>query len=479
MSFHIGFLRVDKARYAFYSAHFTDSAGLSKKAEVKIAGMKVGWVDTIALNADGDRVTVQFMVLKKYRLFQNAHATIRQEGVLGGKYIDLSPGLSQLPRLPAGSILTQQHNEQASVDELFISLKKVAQTVCQMGALLQAERSTFTSALDAYRQLAEKLALLSQRLETVTTSSQDTIIALLQDTQVLMRDLKERVPHITHTVDTLANTLTHTVVPQVAQQYNTLTSAAYKSCAQVDQVLQKINGGEGFLGKLLCDKTTSEQLQRAVCSLDCSLARINKLAYALDGHVESINFAHSACSDFKSYARIKVQPTDNYFLLGGVVAWQQGYCRRKWGYYNYCDEFNTDTDSLVPNTRYTCFKSVTRRRNSLALDLQVGTIVNNWAFRFGIFESTAGCAFDWRVPLMRKYCTWVTSFELYDFTGRTRACYNYRPQLKWLNKLYFNPHTYFVFGAYDLMSKYNKSFFIGAGIRFGTDYTSYRQTCYL
>ena len=53
MTLGIGALRLSSSGYSPYTVSFDDVSGLSKKAEVKIAGVKVGWVESIELTNTG------------------------------------------------------------------------------------------------------------------------------------------------------------------------------------------------------------------------------------------------------------------------------------------------------------------------------------------------------------------------------------------------------------------------------------------
>src|SRR5437879_6102301 len=106
MGLHIGAFRFDRNNYHEYTLTFSDISGLSRKADVKIAGVKVGWIENIQLIANGDMtVEAQVMILKNYTIYENAYAVARQEGILGAKYVELVPGDPLLRQLPPGSIL--------------------------------------------------------------------------------------------------------------------------------------------------------------------------------------------------------------------------------------------------------------------------------------------------------------------------------------------------------------------------------------
>jgi phospholipid/cholesterol/gamma-HCH transport system substrate-binding protein len=83
MSFFLGVFRFDRIRYNHYIVYFDDVSGLEKKADVKIAGVKVGWVEKIDLIPnDHFQARADVMVSKNYQLHQDAYAVVRQEGVI-------------------------------------------------------------------------------------------------------------------------------------------------------------------------------------------------------------------------------------------------------------------------------------------------------------------------------------------------------------------------------------------------------------
>ncbi|HEB41866.1 MAG TPA: MCE family protein, partial [Candidatus Dependentiae bacterium] len=70
MGFKIGAFRFDRAKYNKYIMYFEDISGLSRKADVKIAGVRIGWVEKINLVPNHDlRAEAEVMILKSYTLY--------------------------------------------------------------------------------------------------------------------------------------------------------------------------------------------------------------------------------------------------------------------------------------------------------------------------------------------------------------------------------------------------------------------------
>ena len=66
MTFKLGVFRFHLADYQPYTIFFEDVSGLTKKADVKIAGVKVGWIDEIGLTKGERQARVKVMIKDQY-----------------------------------------------------------------------------------------------------------------------------------------------------------------------------------------------------------------------------------------------------------------------------------------------------------------------------------------------------------------------------------------------------------------------------
>ena len=88
----------------FIYANFDNVAGLKNGADIEIAGVEVGKVMNIALNNDRARLTMRLD--KSVSIDEDAIAAVRTRGIIGDKYIAISPGGSE-KNVPAGGTLRQ------------------------------------------------------------------------------------------------------------------------------------------------------------------------------------------------------------------------------------------------------------------------------------------------------------------------------------------------------------------------------------
>jgi len=74
------------------NAQFTSVAGLRSGADVEVAGVKVGRVTSISLDKEHPVANITLNVRHGVDVYDDAIAAIKTSGLIGDKYIDLSPG---------------------------------------------------------------------------------------------------------------------------------------------------------------------------------------------------------------------------------------------------------------------------------------------------------------------------------------------------------------------------------------------------
>lgn len=94
------------------NAEFSQIAGLSVGADVRISGVKVGTVTAETLDKDSFKAIVSMSIDPEIKLTSDAFASIVSESLLGGKYIALEQGIEE-DFLESGDYI---YNTQSSLD---------------------------------------------------------------------------------------------------------------------------------------------------------------------------------------------------------------------------------------------------------------------------------------------------------------------------------------------------------------------------
>ncbi len=455
MGFFIGSFRFDRHKYHHYRLYFNDISGLLSKAEVKIAGVKVGWVEDINLVERGNMCAqADVCIDKAYCLYANAYGVVRQEGLLGPAYLEVIPGDPSLCSLATGDEIARSNASLASTDELMRAFKQVTDD-------MQAISGAIKQALGGDDGVNEVADLVNKFKEAVRQI----------DGKVL--------PAITESVDTIAQVVDRdfgrfaTRVEQTAQNLDTASEQMLEGFAQVREIAADINEGKGVIGQLMHNDDIYHAVRYTTDNIANAFRKFNELYFTYDGHVENM-FERASFSCFKNAKgifNVRIYPREDYFYLVGVTTSQQGYIRRTTTLQDYTDDCLNEIcpDSDLPEWakyQYIYNRNLQRiKRNAFKVDLQFGKLFKNVAVRAGLIEGTGGFAVDLFLPFGKRHGV-ISTFKMYDFRGQNRID-DERPHLKWINRIFLFDHIYLAAGFDDFVSRCDKSFFLGAGFRFG------------
>ena len=191
-----------------YYAAFSESGGLKANDEVRIAGVRVGKVESVEL--DGDHVKVTFRVDSGAEFGDETHAAIKVKTLLGAMYLSLEPsGSGQLAE--GTEIPVDRTSSPYDVIDAFsglgetseeIDTDQLAKSLTTLADLTRNTPEEFRHALDGVSRLSSNIAarddqinsLLKnlKRVSSVLDDRDQDIIGLMKDSDVLFRALVER-----------------------------------------------------------------------------------------------------------------------------------------------------------------------------------------------------------------------------------------------------------------------------------------------
>ena len=90
LAIKLGKLELVGGNYYELTADFSSSSGLKKGASVEIAGVEVGRVKSIELK--DDQAQIVLAIQDGIPVYNDAIASIKTRGIIGEKYMGLSPG---------------------------------------------------------------------------------------------------------------------------------------------------------------------------------------------------------------------------------------------------------------------------------------------------------------------------------------------------------------------------------------------------
>jgi virulence factor Mce-like protein len=243
-----------------YHADFSDAGGLKSGDDVRIAGVKVGKVGSVAL--EGAMVRVAFQISTSAHIGSQTRADIKIKTLLGDKYIALGPaGTGSLH----GDIPLTRTTTPLDVTQAFIGLGQRAGEI-DTKQLAKAFDTLAAAFKDTPPYVHESLKGL-RRLSTTIASRDNALHQLLADANTVTQTLAQRNAEIAKLIND-SNLILQTVYEQRVVIHNLLvdTTAVSKQLAGL------VRDNEAVIGPALSHlEQTLSILQRNQDNLDATI----------------------------------------------------------------------------------------------------------------------------------------------------------------------------------------------------------------
>lgn len=215
-----------------------DVQGLAENNFVSVSGKKVGTVSTMKFTTRNDTqgVVVKLLIRSEFEelITKDSKAKIKSLGVLGDKYIDITPGIGQPIR--EGDFITVV--SEPGLDQLT------------------------TSALDVMNKLGDLLDKVNK--------GEGTVGKLVTSTELIDR-LNSTAANLDKTTNRLANG--NGIVAKMINDEQLANNVA-SLVTNLNGLSRSLKNGEGSLGKLMTDDTFYKNLNAVSARADSLIARL-------------------------------------------------------------------------------------------------------------------------------------------------------------------------------------------------------------
>jgi len=227
----------------FYAKHdlytlLSTSNGLVEGAPVRLSGVEVGKVGSITLVGESKKDQVRIHMRIEERVWSHikadSRATLGTIGMLGDKYIEVSPGSEDLPDLKPGDTIPGH-----VAGDLLTVIDKAPDMIGNL------------------QDLSDALAKLARHLEgqqgtigklLYSDSLYEALLAMSLDTRELLNRVSADVPE--------------------------LTSRTHQTLDRLDELADKASDTSGTLGMILSSRKLYDRLDRASAGLDSLVADV-------------------------------------------------------------------------------------------------------------------------------------------------------------------------------------------------------------
>ena len=233
-------LRRDVAgRTVPYAAVFTDVFGLREGDDVRMAGVRVGRVESIELQ--GDKAKVSFVVQADQQVLGTTVASVTYQNIVGQRYLGLSLGsLGEPGTLPPGSVIPVDRTDPSfdvgtllnGYEPLFSLLNPRDADNLTKGVVqsLQGDAGSITALVDQTSQLTESFAGRDEELGAVITDLNTVVANLAKHNDDLDHVITE-IRSVVSTFDARRPELVDSTgsIAKVVRQLSTISDEVYPS----------------------------------------------------------------------------------------------------------------------------------------------------------------------------------------------------------------------------------------------------------
>lgn len=398
-----------KAGYPL-SVEFPSAAGLEKRAPVKMAGVSIGVVKDITLS--GRKARVDMDIDAGIRVPKDSTVTFSMSGLLGEKTVEIVPGAAEEFCAP-GAMLS---------GKMTVGFEDLGPMLGSVGDKIKSAGDAITETLGPETRTnlvraIENLADLSAELETLIRRNQDGIGKTIQEAgrtaEALERSVKDVSAAAQETLGLIKDIAAENrdSLKLSLERIKDLVGRIETSLELMSSALEKINRGEGTLGKIIQDPGLYTKAEGVIDKIGKTAGTLSSLNATFD--LETGYFGDSG----------KVRSVlGGGILFDGGASLSAGLVRDPW-------------------------------RQTFTLSLQGGYRRGGIAGRAGFIESEFGVGMD----VFALGDRWVTSLEGFDFNRATS------PHLRLSTRFFPVRNVFLMVGADDFTLAGRRDVYFGLG----------------
>jgi phospholipid/cholesterol/gamma-HCH transport system substrate-binding protein len=251
-------------------------SGLKNRADVKMAGVKVGSVSDIALDADGKSVAIRLTIYSKFRIFKDARFVIEQAGFLGDQYIGIYPTENQ-----GGAF---QDGDKAEAEAPF-NLQEVAKSATGLVERVEDTARSLNAMMDEMRKHllnAENMTNVSVTVSNLRAVSEravgtvESLNSLLRANGPAISASTSNLMAFSVSMRGVSDSLTGLMATNEGR-INSAISNVEASSASLRGLMSDVEQGKGLAGSLIKNEELSDSVSRIANNLSITSSNLNRL----------------------------------------------------------------------------------------------------------------------------------------------------------------------------------------------------------
>ncbi|WP_306589425.1 MlaD family protein [Geothrix sp. 21YS21S-4] len=434
--------------------YFDQVAGLNVQGAVRIAGVKVG--DVRAITLENGKAKVMLGLGPEVQVYGDAVVSLGSIGILGEKYVDLDPGHSAKGTLPEGAPLPSKAG--VSLDSLMDTLADIGKNVKGVTQALN-ESIGGEQGRQKMDEIVDNIRVLTAEFRSMAQENHGAINNTMANVEAISVDLRDRLPKLAQQFESVGRNLNAMLeenrpeLKGVMGDVRKLAQSFQGTADNLKVLTDRINKGEGTIGKLLNDDTTVRKINEAVDNVNGLLGGFNKMDLRLDMSAAQWDKR----KDSRVGLGIEIAPRPDYWYSLGLASTPDGKLSESTRSITQLDPITGQPITVIDRTQ-----SVTTDK-SFTLSAQFAKRLGAAVFSAGIVEGKGGAGVEFRALDDDKLRLGLLA---YDFSKRDDKP---NPRYRFTSSYQFWKGAYVQAGVQDFGNKDLRTLFFGAGLRWKDD----------
>jgi len=255
--------------------------GLVSANPVSIKGLKVGQVTKLYFNPNNpNKIVVELYLDGDYPIPKNSYARIFSSDLLGSREVEIVLGdtnvlakngdtLKSMTEATLGEEVNRQLLPLKKKAENLISSIDTVATIIQL-VLNKNTRENLVQSIEHIKEALENLAHTTYNIDTLVSTQRNHLSAIITNVESISENIRknnDKISNILSNLSDVSDSLAKARIPYTFAQINS-------TITNLNQILQKINRGEGTVGLLLNDEKLYKEVEKSARDLNLLLEDI-------------------------------------------------------------------------------------------------------------------------------------------------------------------------------------------------------------
>ncbi|WP_207425376.1 MlaD family protein [Pedobacter sp. SYSU D00535] len=252
-----------------YYARYESVEGLTVSKPVLVNGFQIGRVSALTLQPNGE-IVAQFKISPDYEIPANTIARLESTDLLGGKAIIFDLGTSNQYAQDGDTL--KANTEKNLMEQVQPVQKKAERIISRLDSILTSVDNTLSP--EFQRNFNSSFASIARTLQTLeaTTKKVDylvgtesrrlnAIFANLESVSANFKNNNQRINHIMTNLEGVSDKFARA-------DFERTINSANKAVADMQAAIDKVNSGQGSLGKLVTNDSLYNNLNNSAENLN-------------------------------------------------------------------------------------------------------------------------------------------------------------------------------------------------------------------